>query len=419
MRRLPWLGLCAGGCFFILVTIFWAGSWIFAHFEGTVEPAPEKPREAEQRPQKLAREDLPKLLGSFETKFFPVSENYAFENQGSKLTVETSIDSSLQSYIYRILGRSMTFQAAVIALRPDNGQVLALANYNKDGRREEEDLCLKADFPAASLFKIVAAAAAIEQRGFTPDTNLFFRGKRHTLYRSQLKEGRGRYTRKTTLKKAFSGSINPVFGKMGIYDLGQSMMNEYASRFLFNQVIPFDLQLAMSNVHVPEDDFGLAEIASGFNKRTLVSPLHVALITAAIANQGTMMAPWLVGRVKDESGRILYQATPSILANPINEKTAKDLKALMKDTIVAGTCRTAFRPLRRKRLFKKIELGAKTGTINDSLDQYKYDWLTAYALPNNGDKGLCLTILAVHGKRLGIRANDLARHILNHHFTYK
>ena len=93
------------------------------------------------------------------------------------------------------------------------------------------------------------------------------------------------------------------------------------------------------------------------------------------------------------------------------------MKALMAETVVRGTCRSAFRALRRKKAFREIELGAKTGTINDRDDKFKYDWLVAYALPANGKGGLSLAVLAIHGEKLGIRAKDLARYILNHHFS--
>jgi cell division protein FtsI/penicillin-binding protein 2 len=406
--------LYAVGFFSICIILFYGSSWLFAHLNQPVEPAvdPEPPR-----PPKLTSKDLPELLKRVEPKLFPVLGNYFLEDLGRSLFVETFIDPELQGYIERLLKRSRVYQGAVVALNPRTGQVLALSQYGKAGESRSESLCLNADFPAASLFKIIAAAAAIESRGFTSDTPLYFRGRRHTLYRSQLKDEKGRYVRKATLKQAFSGSINPVFGKIGIYDLGKELMNDYADKFLFNQVIPFELPLSPSTVTVPEDSFGLAEIASGFNKRTLVSPLHVALITAAVANQGTMMTPLLVKRIKDVCGNILYRAVPSPLAEPLRESTAEELKVLMRDTTVAGTCRTAFRPLRRKKSFKQIALGAKTGTINDIQDQYKYDWLAAYALPLNGGEGICLSILAIHGEKLGIRANDLARYILNYYFT--
>ncbi len=57
--------------------------------------------------------------------------------------------------------------------RPDDGRILAMVNYDKEGNGQ--NLCIKADFPAASIFKIVSAAAALESAGYTPDQTVFFR----------------------------------------------------------------------------------------------------------------------------------------------------------------------------------------------------------------------------------------------------
>lgn len=417
LSRVPRLGIYASGSFLILAIIFYTGSWIFAHLEQTGQRPPEKEKRENICPEKLAKGDLPGILREMNIDIPSVSRKYFFEKDDLNFSVETSLDASLQKFVSGLLQRSMTYQAAVVVLRPDNGQILAMANYENHSTREKQNLCLKADFPAASLFKVVSAAAAIEARGFTPEKTVVFNGRKHTLYKSQLKSGKGRYISKTSFSKAFSGSINPVFGKIGIYDLGWELMAEYADKFFFNRVIPFDLPLAMSRIHAPKDDFGLAEIASGFNKETLISPIHAVLIAAAVANNGTIMEPWLVRCAKSESGEILYQVTPSRLASPIKKDTAKKLRVLMDETVVSGTCRKAFQPLRRKKAFKDIELGAKTGTINDQLDQYKYDWLMAYALPGSGDGGICVTVLAVHGEKLGIRAKDIARYVINHYFT--
>jgi len=146
-------------------------------------------------------------------------------------------------------------------------------------------------------------------------------------------------------------------------------MTDSAERFLFNQSIPFDLPVAESFIHVPDDDFGLAEIATGFNKSTTISPLHAALLASAVANNGVMMKPWLVKKISLEDGEILYQNRPAQMTRSISKNTASELKILMKDTVVHGTCRKIFRSLRRKKAFKNVELGAKTGTINDKTDQ--------------------------------------------------
>jgi peptidoglycan glycosyltransferase len=182
-------------------------------------------------------------------------------------------------------------------------------------------------------------------------------------------------------------------------------------------LISFDFPVEQSRVNVPDDDYGLAEIASGFNRVTLISPLHAALLASAVANNGIMMAPRLIERVFNDSGELLYQSRPGLLGSPISRGTAKDLKVLMRDTIINGTCRKSFRALRRNKAFRDVELGAKTGTINDKLDRFKYDWLTVYALPRDGTKCICMAILNVHGEKLGIRASELGMHIIKYYIT--
>jgi hypothetical protein len=104
-----------------------------------------------------------------------------------------------------------------------------------------------------------------------------------------------------------------------------------------------------------------------------------------------------------------------MLASPISRGTAESLKILMQDTILYGTCRKQFRPLRRKRIFEGVSFGAKTGTINDESDRYKYDWLTAYALPQDGKKAISLAVLCVHGKKLGTRAGEIGRYVIKYY----
>ena len=399
-----------------LIGALYGGSRILA--QGKVE-APESLRGGRKEnmgSERYLKKDLSALIAPLNLDSIGETENpLLIMNGEEKLTVEVSLDMNLQKYILKLLRRSRTLQTAAIVFRPKNGQILAMTSYHKDGKTE--NLCLKADFPAASLFKIVSAAAAVEARGFTPEKTMAFKGMKHTLYKSQLNRDEGHYSTKTSFKRAFSGSVNPVFGKIGIYDLGKAFLSEYADRFLFNREIPFDLPLAASHIHIPEDDFGLAEVASGFNRKTLLSPLHASLITAAIANYGMMVEPWLVWRIKDVSGEVLYRARYTRLGKAVEEDTAGQLRILMKDTVLHGTCRKAFLPLRQKKSLQDIELGAKTGSINNPQDQYKYDWVTAYALPKNRCEAVCVTVLVIHGKKLGMRASEMARYIIQHQYS--
>ncbi|MCP4667025.1 MAG: hypothetical protein GY849_11740, partial [Deltaproteobacteria bacterium] len=340
-----------------------------------------------------------------------LASDFILEREEGRLFIQSSIDRNLQEYALGLLQNSGTLQAAAVVLRPKDGRILVMASHEKGG--SEKNLCLQADFPAASLFKIVSAAAALESAGFTPDRPVFYVGRKYTLYKGQLRRRRGKYAEKTSFRAAFGSSINSVFGKVGIHNLGREVMSEYAGRFLFNRPIPFDIPVDTSTAHVPDDDYGLAEVACGFNRHTRISPLHAALLASAAANNGVIMAPFLVERISNDSGAIVYQRQPVALASPITGRTAEALKVLMSETVLTGTCRKAFRWLRRKEVCKNVDLGAKTGNINDKTDQYKYDWLLAYAIPPNGDEAICVAVLGVHGKALGVRAYRLARNIIH------
>ena len=421
VKRWAWVGAFLSLCAFVLGLTFPSRSLISAVFEDGQRPSPVNTVLETPKPKPFSIEDLRGLLAQVKPTNATFAQVYHLEAPGGRYTLETSIDKDLQRFVTDLLDRSMTQHSAAVVIRPDTGEILAMASYENHGNGGRgENICLRADFPAASLFKIVAAAAAVEARGMNPETPLTFRGQKYTLYKSQLKEDKAKKGKNvgtsTTLREAFSDSINPVFGKIGIHYLGSDLISEYADRFLFNHAIPFDFFVTPSRYVVPTDDYALAEVASGFNKRTLISPLHAGLITASVANGGTMMAPWLVKTVRNGEGEVLFEATPSVLASPITKKTASKMMVLMEGTVVEGTCKRAFQPLQRKRELRYVDLGAKTGTINGATDHYKYEWLTAYALPSDGDGGLCITVMTAHGEKIGVRAKDIARLIIDRHY---
>jgi len=409
------LTLYVACAFMILVLVFWSGSRISAYLSRAGFGSSADVKEQVDIPHRLTKEDAADILRHLTEPSFSLRDHYTFKTGETRLKVQSSLDPGLQEYISDLLSHSQTLQAAVVVLRPNDGRVLAMVNHQEG--RVEDNLCLKAQFPAASLFKVVSAAAAIETAGFTPNRKVYYYGRKYTLYKSQLKKRRGKYTSKTSFRNAFASSINSVFGKLGMYDLGKTVISEYADRFLFNKDIPFDLPVGASHIEVPDDDFGLAEISSGFNKKTLISPLHAVLLVSAVANKGIVMSPWVVDRISDETGRVVYKSKPTVLATPISRGTAEDMKTMMADTIRSGTCRKSFRKIRRKKAFKNVDLGAKTGTINDNTDRYKYDWIAAYALRKNSGKAICVAVLGVHGEKLGVRASVLGRYIINYYMT--
>jgi cell division protein FtsI/penicillin-binding protein 2 len=392
-----------------------AGVWLWDHRGQSDPEVPPTDKQGNLRATQSAGHDLKSAIKNLAENSAKLAEPTILNVDGRRYFIHTAIYPKLQKYILNTLKRSRTLQSAVVVMDPQDGRLLSIVNHDANG--QTANLCLQADFPAASLFKIVTAAAALEGAGLSLNQRLYYRGSKHTLYKSQLKTKKDRWTTETKLRKAFATSNNAVFGKIGIYHLGQGRLMRYSDKFFFNRPIASDLPLAVSRVQIPADDFGLAEIASGFNKDTLISPLHAALLAAIAVNQGNMPRPTLVESIRDESNKVIYQAPRPVKSSTVNPETARDLRVLMQDAVKYGTGRSAFRKLRRKKRFKDFDLGAKTGTINDRRDRYKYDWVTAFALAPDGAGSICVSVLAVHGKILGTRSTELTRAIVDYYFS--
>ena len=417
LKRLPSLAVIAGLASVVVVILVFLGIGLTDELNKPRPPAAKEQdkKQAGRRPEPATALDLKAAIEGLARDSAKLGEPAILHANGRRYFISTAIHAKLQKYILKTLKRSRTQQSAVVVMDSHNGRLLAMVNYDANG--DTDNLCLQANFPAASLFKIVTAAAALESAGLKPDQGYYYRGSKHTLYKSQLKTKKDRWTTQTSFRKAFAYSNNAVFGKIGIYDLGQDKLMRYSEKFFFNRPITSDLPVAVSRVTIPADDFGLAEIASGFNKETLISPMHAALLAAVAVNKGSMPAPRLVDSIRNDSNEVIYQASRPAMKTTVNRQTAQDLKLIMQDAVRYGTGRTAFRKLRRKKRFKKFDLGAKTGTINDREDRFKYDWVTAFATSPDGAGSICVSVLGVHGKILGTRSAEMTRAIVDYYFS--
>jgi hypothetical protein len=180
---------------------------------------------------------------------------------------------------------------------PDTGRLLTMAGFNKID--PDRDPCLMAEYPAASLFKIVTAAAAVEEKGYTAGSRFKFNGYKHTLYKRQL-------TIKPTATPIPSLCVIPLpspsirCSENRCPFLKPDALEAYGDAFAFNQAVGFELPWPTSRLAVKDDAYHRAEIASGFNRQTTLSPLHGAVIVSAVVNGGIPVEPTLVDRIIDE-----------------------------------------------------------------------------------------------------------------------
>jgi penicillin-binding protein A len=316
-----------------------------------------------------------------------------------------TLDAGLQQRLERTLSRNAVPWGVTVLLEPSTGRVLAMAEHSR-AEPGATGLALKALAPAASVFKLITAAALLEQ-GVSPEEQVCFHGGRHRLVPRLLADDPRRDRRCTTLESAFSRSTNVVFAKLAERGLDAAGLREAAARFLFNTSIPFPLALEPSPARIDDDGFELANTAAGFGPVRL-SPVHAALLAAIVANGGVYVPPVLVDAV--EGAPAPAAAEPRRV---VDGKIASALAEMMRGTVTAGTARKAFR--RAASPLRGVSVAGKTGTLSDKEPYRDYSWFVGFA-PADAPEVAVATVI-VNERKWRVRAPAVAREALEAFFA--
>jgi penicillin-binding protein A len=275
-------------------------------------------------------------------------------------TIQLTINSVAQQAAYDAL-KAQGKQAGVVALNPQTGAVLAMASYptfdpnqlaTLDGNQlDKNDKRLLADpnqpllnravnvtFPPGSSFKVVTSSTAITDTGITPETPVFaptqlklpgvtqplinFDGE--ACNNGSNPTGTG----KVPLIFAFTVSCNTVFGNIGLHLGGQKLHTE-ANLFGFNNPnLTIPIPVTQSNFPLYTDPAQTAGAAIGQESDT-VTPLQEAMVASAIANNGTLMKPYMVDKVTAPDLTTLSTTTPTVLSHPVSPTVANQVKQMM------------------------------------------------------------------------------------------
>jgi cell division protein FtsI/penicillin-binding protein 2 len=342
-------------------------------------------------------------------------ESFTVDVDGHTLQVKTSLHIPLQQYLMKQLDKSTSRNIGIVIMDPSTGRIHALAGFDKTGMNGNP--CFDSRFPAASIFKIVTAVAGIEKCGFRTGSGFTFNGGKYTLYKSQLNDRKNRYSTKISFKNSFAQSVNPVFGKIGANYLGKESLEEYGEGFGFNRAIDFEVPLEPSHLNVMDQAYQLAEVASGFNRDTVMSPLHGALLSAAIVNDGSLVEPTMVDRITDDSGNILYRSEPKIIGYAATPSASKAVGDMMIETVRSGTSKRAFRGAGRDSILSQLDIGGKTGSIGSrKIANVRYDWFVGFAKEKKGGEKIVVSALVAHEKYIGKKAVYYARMAITEYF---
>ncbi|MBF0209526.1 MAG: hypothetical protein HQK68_01445 [Desulfamplus sp.] len=340
------------------------------------------------------------------------------------LTVATTLDMRLQNFLLEqidslmMLDRGKPEIIAMVAMEPHTGKILAMAGF--DNQSPNTNPCTDKEYPAASLFKLVTASAAVEACGYSPATTMYFSGGKYTLYKRQIsEEGNSKYLNKVTLAEAFAQSINPVFGKLGSIMLGRDILEKYASSFGFNQEIDSEINLRSGNFTITDNNsYQWAEVASGFNRTTTISPMFGAMLASTMLNGGKTPVPCIVESVKDDNGKVLYKRKDETLnSNTVKPDTARAMMQMMNGTVITGTARKSFRGVDKDHVLAGLKMGGKTGSLSNSDRSIKFDWFTGFCSDSQEKEQIVVSVLVGHGKYIGTKASIYGRLMFKEYFN--
>lgn len=291
-----------------------------------------------------------------------------------------TLDSSLQRYAHELLGDRT---GAVVLIDVETGAIVALAsNPHFDPEAlvtttaEERDaaaaywqsllddsdrpLLLRATqglYTPGSTFKTVVAAAAIDAGIATPDEVYRDDGLLDVEGHVIIEANRPDDTIEMwSLRDALAFSLNVVFAQVGL-ELGANLLWHYAEQFGFGQEIPFDLPVARGQVASSKEflESAPAIADTGFGQgQLLATPLQMAMVAAAIANDGAMMRPYLVERVVTRDGETRSETRPRVWRQVVSEETAREVRDMMIHAVTNGYAYGA--------AIDGLVVGGKTGT---------------------------------------------------------
>ncbi|MFG2465281.1 peptidoglycan D,D-transpeptidase FtsI family protein [Streptomyces canus] len=310
--------------------------------------------------------------------------------------VVTTLSAAAQKAAYDGL-KKQGGKGAVAAIEPSTGKILALASYpsydpstiaggsdadaeawkklDKKNNPDDPSLnrALREVYPPGSTFKVVTAAAALENGLYKTADEKTDSPLPWTMTgtRTQLKNEGNIPCKNATLRVALQYSCNTVFGKIGA-DLGNDKMLEEAKKFGFTEE---QFTPVRSSAPVFSDDMNPSQTAlsSIGQYNTAATPLQMAMVASAVANNGTLMKPYMVDSLQAPNVDTLEKTEPEKMSEPLSAENAQILQSMMETVVQKGTGTTA--------QINGVTVGGKTGTAQHGENNSKnpYAWFISYA----------------------------------------
>ena len=324
-------------------------------------------------------------------------ENYipAVDGNDLVLTIDLTIQSIVEKYLEEAcIDNVCTDGGSIIVMNPQNGDILAMANYPSYNLNEpyepyteelkatwdsieqsEKTTALQAvwrnkaiadTYEPGSVFKLITASAALEE-GITDTDNegefscsggievAGFRIKCWRYYRPHGSE---------SLRQALMNSCNPVFIGLG-QKMGVTKYYEYLKKFGLLQTTGIDLPGEAGSIFLAKEKAGPVELATiSFGQRFEITPIQLATAVSSIANGGTSIKPRVVKQIIDSETKEVTDIPVEKGDTVISKETSEKVLSMMESVVSEGTGKNA--------KVAGYRIGGKTGTSEDGVNTNKY-----------------------------------------------
>lgn len=357
----------------------------------------------------------------------------------------TTLDVGLQYAAYLALGER---KGAVVAIEPGTGKILAMVSkpdYDPNPMSLEAawDLLIADDndqgqllnrasqglYPPGSIFKIVTALEAIREN---PEGYLDFHFDCSGVFQQDsytIRCYHGTAHGSQDFAQAFANSCNGAFASLGL-TLDQESMGQLTKQLLFQSELPLAIPYSKSSYNVSsygslldklaassqeglglssgeEEPFASGEEVSEWEVlqssigqgKTLVTPIHFAMITASIANGGMLMKPYLIDQVQSADGEEVKKFLPESFGSLMTAEESRKLNDLMVQVVTEGTG-SALRDA-------PYQAAGKTGSAEFETGKETHAWFTGYAPAENPK--IAVAVIVEEGGSGGMTAAPIAR----------
>ncbi|MCI9013605.1 MAG: penicillin-binding protein 2 [Lachnospiraceae bacterium] len=352
-----------------------------------------------------------------------LSDKVASDVAGSKYpgdSVVTTLDVGLQEVAAKSLG---VYKGAIIVSEPSTGRILAMVskpdfNPNEidtlwDGLIQDKESTVLLNrvtqglYPPGSTFKIVTALEYIRENPDSYGQYSYQCNGRYSSGQDTINCYHGSVHGHEDFTRSFAKSCNASFANIGM-TLDRTRWGQTLDGLLFNQELPVSFAYNKSklvvNADTSDSDILQASIGQG---TTQITPLHLNMITCAIANGGTVMKPYLVDHVKNNEGTVIKQFSPDSYKELLTQTETAVLTELMTAVVESGTG--------TKLAGLTYTAAGKTGSAEfNNVKTDSHAWFTGFAPAQEPE--VCVTIIIEGAGSGGDYAVPIAKRIFDEYF---